>query len=146
MFNLNCLSPLGDEETLILLKKALAGDEEAFNSLIIHNVVLIYEIMKTINYPQAKQSLGFKFGIVGIIRGISSFKLDQSKDLNDFSKYFSKYILKEINSSLECTMDDLLVILSNDDIVKDIYDRFDIDKTEDLIVDCEKESVKWHKN
>ncbi len=143
MFNLNCLSPLGDEETLILLKKALAGDEEAFNSLIIHNVVLIYEIMKTINYPENKQKLGFKFGIIGIIRGISGFKLDQ---LEDFNKYFSKYILKEINSSFKCTMDDLLVILSNDDMVKAVYDRFDIDKTEDLIATCEKESIKWHKN
>lgn len=143
MFNLDCLSPLSNEETMVFLKKSLTGDKEAAYSLIIHNVVLIYEIMKAINYPQAKQSLGFKFGIVGIIRGISGFKLDQ---LEDFNKYFSKYILKEINSSFKCTMDDLLVILSNDDMVKAVYDRFDIDKTEDLIATCEKESIKWHKN
>jgi len=146
MFNLNSLLPLSSEETSALLKKVLASDEEAFYSLIIHNLVLIYEIMKTINYPENKQKLGFKFGIIGIIRGISGFKLDQAEDLNDFNKYFSKYILKEINSSFKCTMEDLLVILSNDDMVKAIYDRFDIDKTEDLITACEKESIKWHKN
>ena len=146
MFNLDYLLPLSNNQTLDLIKKALAGDEEAFNSLIIHNLVLIYEIMKTINYPEDKQKLGFKFGIMGIIRGISSFKLNESEDINDFNRYFGKYILREVNLSLKCTMDDLLVILSNDEVVKDIYDRFDIERTEDLIATCEKENIKWHKS
>ncbi len=85
--------PLSQEEEREYLKKALQGDLEARNHLVVHNMRLVAHIVKKYhNYEKETEDL-ISVGTIGLIKAINTFKLESS---NRLVTYASKCIENEI--------------------------------------------------
>lgn len=94
MLFLNTFSkPLSPEEERKYLVKALQGDLEARNHLVVHNMRLVAHVAKKYhNYEGDTEDL-ISVGSIGLIKAINTFKLESS---NRLVTYASKCIENEI--------------------------------------------------
>ena len=85
--------PLSKEEELSYLIKMKAGDEEARNILIEHNLRLVVFLAK--KYENAKYDIEdlVSIGSIGLIKGINTYKIDKNIKL---ATYASRCISNEI--------------------------------------------------
>lgn len=89
--------PLSQEEERRYLSKALQGDMEARNYLVLHNMRLIAHIVKKYhNYEKETEDL-ISVGTIGLIKAINTFKMESS---NRLVTYASKCIENEILMTL----------------------------------------------
>jgi len=89
--------PLSQEEERKYLSKALQGDLEARNYLVLHNMRLIAHIAKKYhNYEKEMEDL-ISVGTIGLIKAINTFKPESS---NRLVTYASKCIENEILMTL----------------------------------------------
>lgn len=89
--------PLSKSEEEYLLKKHFAGDKEAKNKLIEHNLRLVAHIAKKYASSNQENEEYISIGTIGLIKGINSFSSDKGFKL---STYISKCIENEILMNL----------------------------------------------
>lgn len=89
--------PLSKSEEEYLLKKHFAGDKEAKNKLIEHNLRLVAHIAKKYALSNQENEEYISVGTIGLIKGINSFSSDKGFKL---STYISKCIENEILMNL----------------------------------------------
>lgn len=89
--------PLSKSEEEYLLKKHFAGDKEAKNKLIEHNLRLVAHIAKKYASSNQENEEYISVGTIGLIKGINSFSSDKGFKL---STYISKCIENEILMNL----------------------------------------------
>ncbi|WP_053957680.1 RNA polymerase sporulation sigma factor SigF [Inediibacterium massiliense] len=88
---------LDHEETILLIKKAQNGDEEAKNILVQHNLGLVRSVLKRFaNRGYEKEDL-YQLGCIGLMKAIDKF--DFSYDVR-FSTYAVPMIIGEIKRFL----------------------------------------------
>lgn len=85
--------PLKAEEERIYLERCAAGDLEARNLLVEHNLRLVAHIAKKYYAQTGDQDDLISIGTIGLIKGISTFKADKNVRL---STYASRCIENEI--------------------------------------------------
>lgn len=85
--------PLSKEEEISYVEKAMAGDEEARNVLIEHNLRLVVFLAK--KYENTKIDLEdlVSIGTIGLIKGVNTYRLDKNIKL---ATYASRCIDNEI--------------------------------------------------
>ncbi|MBR1970281.1 MAG: RNA polymerase sporulation sigma factor SigK [Clostridia bacterium] len=88
--------PLTEEEETRYLERFKAGDEDARNILIEHNLRLVAHIVKKYNEAGENDDL-ISIGTIGLIKGISSFKSDKKTKL---ATYVARCVENEILMSL----------------------------------------------
>jgi len=85
--------PLKADEERIYLERYAAGDLEARNVLIEHNLRLVAHIVKKYYTQSSNQDDLISIGTIGLIKGISTFKADKNVRL---ATYASRCIENEI--------------------------------------------------
>lgn len=85
--------PLKAEEEKKYLERYAAGDMEARNKLIEHNLRLVAHIIKKYYTQSGSQDDLISIGTIGLIKGISTFKMDKNVRL---ATYASRCIENEI--------------------------------------------------
>ena len=86
--------PLAPDEEEIYIKKARAGDKDARNILIEHNLRLVAHVVK--KYPAAGDTDDLiSIGTIGLIKAIGTFKGDKGTRL---ATYAARCIEKPIHS------------------------------------------------
>ena len=85
--------PLSKSEEEYLLRKYFAGDKEAKNKLIEHNLRLVAHIAKKYASSAQENEEYISIGTIGLIKGINSFSGDKGFKL---STYISRCIENEI--------------------------------------------------
>ena len=85
--------PLSAAEERRCLEQAAAGDLEARNKLIEHNLRLVAHIVKKYYTPNGDQDDLISIGTIGLIKGINTFKSDKKVRL---ATYASRCIENEI--------------------------------------------------
>lgn len=85
--------PLKAEEERLYLQKCAAGDLEARNILVEHNLRLVAHIVKKYYAQTGDQDDLISIGTIGLIKGISTFKADKNVRL---ATYASRCIENEI--------------------------------------------------
>lgn len=91
--NFECLDVLSSEETLELLKKAQNNDYAARETLILHNIRLVYYITTKTGFNAYSSEDLISSGIIGLIKAIDTFDLNKS---NNFTSYAYTCIKNEI--------------------------------------------------
>ena len=94
-------SPLTDEEEVSFIEKATAGDENAINTLIEHNLRLVVYICKKFENTNVDLEDLISVGTIGLIKAVNSFKLDKNIKL---ATYASRCIENEILMHLRKTV------------------------------------------
>ena len=89
--------PLSSEEEEKCINKMLEGDIDARNKLIEHNLRLVAHIAKKYDNASEDKDDILSIGIVGLIKGIDTFKFDSN---NKLSTYCSRCIENEILMTL----------------------------------------------
>ena len=84
---------LKPEEEREYLERYAAGDQEARNALIVHNLRLVAHIVKKYYTQSCDQDDLISIGTIGLIKGISTFKPDRNVRL---ATYASRCIENEI--------------------------------------------------
>ena len=77
--------PLKAEEERMYLERFAAGDLEARNVLIEHNLRLVAHIIKKYYTPNSDQDDLISIGTIGLIKGISTFKPDKNVRLATYA-------------------------------------------------------------
>ena len=85
--------PLGAQEERECIDRALAGDMEARNKLIVHNMRLVAHIMKKYYAHTSDQEDLISIGTIGLIKGVSTYRPERGVRL---ATYASKCIENEI--------------------------------------------------
>jgi len=85
--------PLGAQEERECIDRALAGDMEARNKLIVHNMRLVAHIMKKYYTQTSDQEDLISIGTIGLIKGVSTYRPERGVRL---ATYASKCIENEI--------------------------------------------------
>lgn len=85
--------PLGAQEERECIDRALAGDMEARNKLIVHNMRLVAHIMKKYYTHTSDQEDLISIGTIGLIKGVSTYRPERGVRL---ATYASKCIENEI--------------------------------------------------
>ena len=85
--------PLKPEEEKLYLERCAAGDLEARNVLVEHNLRLVAHIVKKYYAQTGDQDDLISIGTIGLIKGISTFKADKNVRL---ATYASRCIENEI--------------------------------------------------
>ena len=85
--------PLSAKEEQMYLERSLAGDLEARNILVEHNLRLVAHIIKKYYTQSAEQEDLISIGTIGLIKGITTFKPDKKVRL---ATYASRCIENEI--------------------------------------------------
>ena len=85
--------PLKADEERMYLERYAAGDLEARNVLIEHNLRLVAHIVKKYYTQSSNQDDLISIGTIGLIKGISTFKADKNVRL---ATYASRCIENEI--------------------------------------------------
>ena len=85
--------PLGREEEADCLARSLAGDLEARNTLVEHNLRLVAHIVKKYYAPDRDTEDLLSIGAIGLIKGINTYKPDKGVRL---ATYASRCIENEI--------------------------------------------------
>lgn len=88
--------PLTEEEETRYLERFKAGDEDARNILIEHNLRLVAHIVKKYNEAGENDDL-ISIGTIGLIKGISSFNTDKKTKL---ATYVARCVENEILMSI----------------------------------------------
>ena len=88
--------PLTEEEETRYLERFKAGDEDARNILIEHNLRLVAQIVKKYNEAGENDDL-ISIGTIGLIKGISSFNTDKKTKL---ATYVARCVENEILMSI----------------------------------------------
>ena len=76
--------PLGREEETQLIEKMLKGEEQAREKLITHNLRLCAHIARKYTVPGYDQDDLISIGTVGLIKGVSTYKLDGGTQLSTY--------------------------------------------------------------
>ena len=84
---------LGPDEERAYLERCAAGDQEARDALIVHNLRLVAHIVKKYYSSACDQDDLISIGTIGLIKGISTFKPDRNVRL---ATYASRCIENEI--------------------------------------------------
>ena len=129
------LPPLKKEEEYNCLIKAKKGDEEAKNTLILHNLRLVVFIAKKYQNNQYDLEDLVSIGTIGLIKGINTYKID--KNIRR-ATYSSRCIANEILMFLrknkktinEVSLDDII----NYDSEGNAMQLVDVLKTDDDVV------------
>lgn len=129
------LPPLKKEEEYNCLIKAKKGDEEAKNTLILHNLRLVVFIAKKYQNNQYDLEDLVSIGTIGLIKGINTYKIDKNIRL---ATYSSRCIANEILMFLrknkktinEVSLDDII----NYDSEGNAMQLVDVLKTDDDVV------------
>lgn len=87
------LPPLSKKDEAELLKRMKAGDKEAKNSLIEHNLRLVAHIVKKYYSTSSEQDDLISIGTIGLIKGVNSFNPEKGAKL---ATYAAKCIENEI--------------------------------------------------
>ena len=77
--------PLGQEEEMELVERWLAGDMEARNRLIEHNLRLVTHIMKKYYTQTSDQDDLISIGTIGLIKGVSTYRPDKGVRLATYA-------------------------------------------------------------
>ena len=85
--------PLKPEEEQMYLKRYAAGDLEARNKLVEHNLRLVSHILKKYYVQASDQDDLISIGTIGLIKGVSTYQMDKKVRL---ATYCSKCIQNEI--------------------------------------------------
>ena len=85
--------PLSPREEQRCLERAAAGDPDARNTLIEHNLRLVAHIMKKYYAVESEQEDLISIGTIGLIKAVSSYRLDKNIK---FATYASRCIENEI--------------------------------------------------
>ncbi|WP_031513122.1 RNA polymerase sporulation sigma factor SigK [Desulfofalx alkaliphila] len=99
--------PLSAEETIMYFKRYQAGDKEAFNILVEHNLRLVAHIGK--KYKETTNESYddlISIGTIGLIKAINTFDVERSK----FSTYASRCIHNEILMCLRSKQKDNVLV------------------------------------
>ena len=97
MLNNNEFTPLSQEETLLLLKQAKSGDEEAKNKLVAGNFPLIKSVLRRYQFKGVEYDDLYQLGCVGFLKAINNF--DEKFNVK-FSTYAVPMIAGEIKRFL----------------------------------------------
>ena len=84
---------LKPDEERVYLERCAAGDQEARDALIVHNLRLVAHIVKKYYSSSCDQDDLISIGTIGLIKGISTFKPDRNVRL---ATYASRCIENEI--------------------------------------------------
>ena len=91
--------PLKADEERIYLERYAAGDLEARNVLIEHNLRLVAHIVKKYYTQSSNQDDLISIGTIGLIKGISTFKADKNVRLATYaSRCIENAILSQRNN------------------------------------------------
>ncbi|MEG2000514.1 MAG: RNA polymerase sporulation sigma factor SigK [Evtepia sp.] len=85
--------PLKPDEERLYLERFAAGDMEARNQLIEHNLRLVAHIIKKYYTQSGDQDDLISIGTIGLIKGISTFKMDKKVRL---ATYASRCVENEV--------------------------------------------------
>ncbi|MCD8323220.1 MAG: RNA polymerase sporulation sigma factor SigK [Oscillospiraceae bacterium] len=85
--------PLKPEEERVCIERSLAGDMEARNTLIEHNLRLVMHIIKKYYTTSADAEDLVSIGTIGLVKGVSTYRPDKGVRL---ATYASKCIENEI--------------------------------------------------
>ncbi len=77
--------PLKAEEERLYLEKARQGDNDARNTLVVHNLRLVAHIVKKYYTQSGDQDDLISIGTIGLIKGISSFDPDKNVRLATYA-------------------------------------------------------------
>ena len=69
--------PLSREEETAYLRQAAAGDREAKNALIEHNLRLVAHILKKYYARESDQDDLISVGTIGLIKAVSTYRMDK---------------------------------------------------------------------
>ena len=152
--------PLKPEEEKRYLERCAAGDLEARNVLVEHNLRLVAHIVKKYYAQTGDQDDLISIGTIGLIKGISTFKADKNVRLATYASRCIEneilmYLRRNSKTKLEVSIDEPLnvdwdgneLLLSDilgtdsDVISKDIEDEIDrkmLNKAMETLSDREK--------
>lgn len=77
--------PLSSEEERACIERAAAGDEEAREKLIVHNLRLVSHVVKKYTVPGYTQEDLVSVGTLGLIKAVNSFKADSGTKLTTYA-------------------------------------------------------------
>ena len=134
--------PLRPEEERACLERLAAGDQQARNTLVEHNLRLVAHIVKKYYAQSGDQDDLISIGTIGLIKGISTFKPDKNVRLatyasrcieNEILMYFRSQRKLQGEVSLSDTLDtaadgnalSLMDVISVDDNMLDDLDTRD---------------------
>ncbi|MBE6787321.1 MAG: sigma-70 family RNA polymerase sigma factor [Ruminococcaceae bacterium] len=144
-------SPLSAKKEAELLEKCQAGDLEARNKLIEHNLRLVAHIVKKYYATSSNQDDLISIGTIGLIKAVSTFKTDKNIRLatyasrcieNEILMYFRNqkkcagdvYISDPIDTDKEGNALTLIdVIADKSDIVEDLDTKFKLQKLKKIL-------------
>lgn len=92
--------PLSAREEQMYLERSLAGDLEARNILVEHNLRLVAHIIKKYYTQSAEQEDLISIGTIGLIKAVDTFDPDKGKK---FASYASRCIENELRMELRRT-------------------------------------------
>ncbi|MFW5981562.1 MAG: SigB/SigF/SigG family RNA polymerase sigma factor [bacterium] len=93
MINLPDLELLDDQQTASFIKKAQAGDKEALNTVVEHNLKLVLKVTYRFKNTGYELQDLFQIGVIGLIKAVHGFDLDRGFK---FSTYAVSKIIGEI--------------------------------------------------
>ena len=146
--------PLSAKEEQLYLERSLAGDLEARNILVEHNLRLVAHIIKKYYTQSAEQEDLISIGTIGLIKAVDTFRPDRKIRLatyasrcveNEVLMYFRsrKKLLSEVSLSdtidsdtagnALCLMD---VVGSDDTMLSDMADREEQIRIRQLVDSC----------
>lgn len=152
--------PLSKAAEAEAVKKAAAGDTQARNLLIEHNLRLVVHIIKKYDSKYSDQDDLISIGTIGLIKGINSFNPDKGVRL---ATYAARCIENEIlmhfrgekKTAQDVSMNDPIdsdsdgnpltysdVICTEDTIVDDLNEKFNIVKVRRLVKEMKNERNK----
>ena len=77
--------PLDAEEERLYIDRWLAGDWEARNKLVEHNLRLVAHIIKKYYTPESDQDDLISIGTIGLIKGVSTYRQDRGVRLATYA-------------------------------------------------------------
>lgn len=146
-------APLSSKREAELLKRSRAGDLDARNKLIEHNLRLVAHIVKKYYTTSSNQDDLISIGTIGLIKAVSTFKSDKNIRLatyasrcieNEILMFFRNqkksaqdiYISDPIDTDKEGNTLTLIdVIANNSDIVEELDIQMKIEKLRSIIKD-----------
>ena len=146
--------PLSAKEEQMYLERSLAGDLEARNILVEHNLRLVAHIIKKYYTQSAEQEDLISIGTIGLIKGISSFDPEKGARLatyasrcveNEVLMYFRSRKKLQGEMSLSDTIDGddagsalclMDVVGSDDTMLSDMADREEQQRIRHLVDTC----------
>lgn len=144
-------APLTAKRESELLEKSQNGDIEARNRLIEHNLRLVAHIIKKYYYTSSNQDDLLSIGTIGLIKAVSTFKLDKNIRLatyasrcieNEILMFFRNqkktaqdvYISDPIDTDKEGNALTLIdVIADKSDIVEELDTKFKLKKLKSIL-------------